>query len=65
MVEKLYTPEEAAEVIKLKPATVRKMLRAGILQGIKTNPAGSGKWRTTEAYLQGYIDSRKPEAQKR
>lgn len=60
MVEKLYTLEEAAEVLRLQPVTVGGLLRKGKLQGLRTEAVGSGRWRTTDKYLQDYIDARKP-----
>lgn len=60
MVEKLYTLEDAAAVLKMKPGTVRGLLRTGRLKGLRTAPAGSGRWLTTDDFLQEYIDARKP-----
>ena len=58
MVEKLYTPEEVAEVLHLKPGTVRKYIREGILSGVRTHPGGGSARRLiTETSLQAFIDN--------
>ncbi len=46
--EHVLTPEEVAERLKIKPATVRLWLRSGQLRGFR---AGPKLWRTTEEAL--------------
>ena len=53
MSEKLLSPEAAAELLDVSPATVRGWLRSGILQGSKV---GGGKlWRISEAAIDEFI----------
>lgn len=60
MVEKLYTPEEVAEVLHLKPGTVRKYIREGILTGVRTHPGGGSARRLIpETALQAFINKMK------
>jgi len=55
----LLTVEEAAERLRLHPGTVRSMLRAGTIHGLKI-----GTWRIPESSLQEFIAAgmRKPPA---
>lgn len=50
---KIYTVEEVADLLKIKPETVRVMLRDNELNGFKTGKA----WRVTEEDLKKYIQS--------
>lgn len=51
--EKLYTPEEVAEILTLSPNTIRKWLREGIITGIKV----SGKaWRIKQSELNRLLE---------
>ena len=52
MSETLLTPEEVAEQMKLHPVTIRRMLRAGELPGVKI---GKRQWRVPETALQQFI----------
>jgi len=50
--EKFYTPEEVAEILKVRKHTVWNWLREGSLKGTKIN----GKiWRVTEEELDSFI----------
>ena len=52
MVDPVYTPDEVAEILKLKtPRTVQKWLRDGKLKGFK---AGK-EWRITETALNEFM----------
>ena len=48
---KIYTVEEVADLLKIKPTTVRAMLRDSELNGFKAGKA----WRVTEDDLKKYI----------
>lgn len=48
----VMTPEEVAEILKVKPETIRRWLRRGELSGSCT-PAG---WRLTPADLETWLD---------
>ena len=48
---KIYTIEEVADLLTLKPTTVRAMLRDNELNGFKAGKA----WRVTEDDLKKYI----------
>jgi excisionase family DNA binding protein len=48
----MYTPEEAAEMLKLNPETVRRFLREGRLRG---NLFGR-VWRIPESSLQAWME---------
>ena len=48
---KIYTVEEVADLLKIKPTTVRAMLRDNELNGFKAGKA----WRVTEDDLKKYI----------
>ena len=47
----IYTVEEVADLLKIKPETVRIMLRDNELNGFKAGKA----WRVTEGDLKKYI----------
>ena len=47
----IYTVEEVADLLKIKPETVRLMLRDNELNGFKAGKA----WRVTEDDLKKYI----------
>ena len=47
----IYTVEEVADLLKMKPETVRIMLRDNELNGFKAGKA----WRVTEDDLKKYI----------
>ncbi|MDI6854529.1 MAG: helix-turn-helix domain-containing protein [Deltaproteobacteria bacterium] len=51
--EKLYTPEEAAAVLRVKPRTIMEWLRQGKLKGVKL---GGKLWRIREADLRAFIE---------
>lgn len=48
----MYTPDEAAKILKVTPETIRKWLRNGELTGANTT-AG---WRLTPADLTAWLD---------
>lgn len=50
---KIYTIEEVADLLTLKPTTVRAMLRDKEINGFKAGKA----WRVTEDDLKKYIQS--------
>ena len=50
---KIYTVEEVAALLKIKPTTVRAMLRDNEINGFKAGKA----WRVTEGDLKKYIQS--------
>ena len=47
MPEMFYTPEQAAEILRLNPATVRRQLKRGDLRGVKRGRV----WRVPESAL--------------
>ncbi|MEM5816034.1 MAG: helix-turn-helix domain-containing protein [Candidatus Aenigmatarchaeota archaeon] len=49
--DKLYTPEEVAEILKVSVITVKKWLRSGELKGIKVGKL----WRIREEDLQEFL----------
>jgi excisionase family DNA binding protein len=51
--KELLTPEEAAKVLRVDPATVRVWLRQGKLKGSKL---AGGHWRISEAELERFIN---------
>ena len=56
--ERLYTPEEAAEVLRVKPRTVVVWLKTGKLGGIQI---GERKlWRVRESDLMTFIEKGQP-----
>lgn len=52
VVEKLYTPAEVAEHLRLSEKTIRDFLRADRIHGVKVGK----EWRVRERDLQAYID---------
>jgi excisionase family DNA binding protein len=55
MDDELLTVSEAARRLKLHPVTVRNMLRAGTINGMKV---GAQQWRFPESSLKAFIASR-------
>jgi excisionase family DNA binding protein len=53
--DELLTVEEAAGRLKLHPVTVRNMLRAGAIRGMKI---GTQKWRVPVSALKDFIESK-------
>ena len=54
---KLYTPEEVAEILSVKEATIRLWMRNGAMPGIKI-----GKfWRIPEEALEKYLENKSRE----
>lgn len=53
--DELLTVDEAAKRLKLHAVTVRNMLRAGTIAGMKV---GAQQWRVPESSLQAFIKSR-------
>lgn len=53
VIDKLFTPEEVAEVLKLSVITVKKWLRSGKLKGVKIGSRGD--WRVKEIDLEKFI----------
>lgn len=47
MVEQMYTPEEAAEILGFKKRTIMEWLRNGKIRGVKMGK----EWRITETEL--------------
>lgn len=55
----LFTPEEAAAILKMHPVTVRRLLREGQIAGVKL---GKRQWRITRAGLDQFLKGdQKPE----
>jgi len=52
-IDKLYTPEEAAEVLRVKTRTVMEWLRQSKLKGVKLGKL----WRIKESELKAFISS--------
>lgn len=52
---KLYTPEEVADMLKVKKQTVWKWLRQGILHGVKIGKL----WRIPEKDLTEFLEKKK------
>ncbi len=50
--EKLYTPEMAADLLHVSTLTLKKWLRSGSLNGIKVGR----QWRVRESDLKAFID---------
>ena len=59
---KTYTPEEAANILRVKPETIRRWARSGKLTGALL---GGGVWRFTEDDLQRFIDASRPQPPER
>jgi excisionase family DNA binding protein len=51
-VSELLTPEVIAQRLKIKPSTVMKYLRRGVIRGHKVGRL----WRVTEEDFQAYLD---------
>ncbi|MGC2434680.1 MAG: helix-turn-helix domain-containing protein [Desulfobaccales bacterium] len=49
--EKVYTPEDAAEVLKVNPETIRQWLRKGKIGGFKAGRLWRLRERDIEAFL--------------
>lgn len=47
----LYTLEDIASMLKIRPRTIYKHLQIGVLEGIKLG----NKWRFTEEQIKNYI----------
>ncbi len=65
MSEELLTVSEAATRLKIHEGTLRRMLQAGEIKGMKF---GAREWRIPDRELQGFIDAkmgRKPTEEKR
>lgn len=55
MNEKLLTPEDAAALLQVSSATVRKWLRKGVIKGTKV---GEGRlWRISEATINEFVQA--------
>ena len=50
--EKLLTPEQAAEILAIKPRTILEWLRTGKLKGVKV---GGKLWRIRESDLEAVV----------
>jgi len=50
--ERLLTPDEAAEIVKVSAKTIREWLKAGTLKGIKTGRL----WRIKESELRAFLE---------
>ncbi len=64
MSEELFTVAEAATRLKIHEGTLRRMLQAGEIKGMKF---GAREWRIPDRELQEFIDTkmgRKPAGQK-
>ncbi len=55
MNEELLTPEEVGSFLKLKPRSVKDLLRSGKLPGLKVGKV----WRVSVVALQEYIEKQK------
>jgi excisionase family DNA binding protein len=59
-VPRVYTVHELAHILRLHEETVRALLRAGRLKGIKLGPhatlAGRFEWRVTDQALRQFLD---------
>jgi excisionase family DNA binding protein len=49
--EKLYTPEQAGEILQVNSATVREWLKKGKLKGIKVEKL----WRIRQSDLEAFL----------
>lgn len=52
MAIKVYTPEEAAQILKLSTRTIREYLRTGKITGAKIGK----EWRITEEQIREFLD---------
>lgn len=55
MIEKVYTPPEVAEILKISELTLMDWLRSGKLQGVKVGRL----WRITESALNDFLEMNK------
>lgn len=55
----LLTPDEAAEILRVKRSTVMNWLRGGTLPGIKLGDGKAAEWRIERGDLESYIQARK------
>jgi excisionase family DNA binding protein len=53
-IERLYTPEEAADALRVKVRSVMEWLRQGKLKGVKLGRL----WRIKESDLKAFIDGK-------
>lgn len=56
---KIYTPEEAAQILKLNGQTIRRFLREGRLKGSKIGRT----WRITEEQIKEFLDREIPKGE--
>jgi len=63
-VENIYTVQEVAALMKVKPRTVMEWLKIGRLGGFKLTDAPGSEWRITEANVQRFIEERTDQALK-
>jgi excisionase family DNA binding protein len=49
--EEVYTPNEVSELLKVKPDTIRRWLKDGILKGVRAGRL----WRIPERELQEFL----------
>lgn len=49
--EKLFTPEDAAKILLIKPDTLRKWLRTGKFKGVRVHRL----WRIRESDLEAFL----------
>ena len=54
--ERLFTVDEVAEKLRMKPGTVRNWLRTGRLKGFTLGKTQAG-WRVRESELQRFIEA--------
>ena len=54
---KAYTIEEVAEILKVNPRTVNRMLERGELKGFKVGRL----WRVSQTALEAYMSGERPE----
>lgn len=50
--EKLFTPEDAAKILLVKPETLRGWLRTGKLKGVRAGRL----WRIRESDLEAFLE---------
>lgn len=53
--ETVYTVDEVAEMLKVKPLTIRRWLNSGELTGIKFGKI----WRIKESDLEAFLEARR------
>ena len=54
---KLYTPDQAAEILQVSVSTIKRWLLSGELPGFKIGPAGH--WRVSSDDLASYVESKR------